>query len=110
MLINGYDFKFAYTVGAYCSIYNLHLTPPKNLPEQIQEVRSMAVIMSKAYEDKMKLDDPSYKVRYLTREEIDALPIQEVAEKLLPEVYEAMKEGQYRTVEAKTKKAKGAAK
>lgn len=100
MTINGYDYHFAYTVGAFCAIAELNLPKPKTLADQCKIVIQMAPIMSKAWEDKQKLEDPSYKVRYLTREEVSALSIDDVIHRLSPEVDDAVKEGTFRTVEA----------
>lgn len=104
MTINGYDFHFAYTVGAFCMIADLNLPKPKNRADQCKVIMQMAVIMSKAYEDKKKVEDPAYKVRYLTREEVNALSIDDVIERLAPEVDDAVKEGKHRTVEAEPSK------
>lgn len=100
MLINGYDYHFAYTTGAYCDIYDLHLTPPKTMPEQCKVIAQMAVIMSKAYEDRKKVEDPSYEPRYLTLAEVRTLSVQETVDILVPEVDGAVAEGKYRTVES----------
>ena len=104
MVINGYDYHFAYTVGAFCAIADLKLPVPKIMADQCKIIMQMAVIMSKAYEDKQKVEDPSYKVRYLTREEVSALTVNEVINQLSPEVDAAVKIGKYRTVEAETLK------
>lgn len=104
MTINGYDFHFAYTVGAFCTIAELNLPKPKSMADQCRVISQMAVIMSKAYEDKKKVEDPSYTVRYLTREEVNALSIDEVIYQLSPEVDDAVKEGTHRTVEAQPSK------
>ena len=104
MTINGYDYHFAYTVGAFCAIADLGLPAPKTLADQCKIGMQMAVIMSKAYEDKQKVDDPTYVVRYLTREEVQSLSIDEVIHQLLPEVDDAVKEGKHRTVEAEPSK------
>lgn len=109
MKIGEYDYHFIYTVGAFCDIADLHLAPPKTVPEQCKTVIQMAVIMSKAYEDKQKLNDPSYEPHYLTLAMARALSVKEVIEELTPEVDGAVKEGSYRTVEAQaTKKKTGA--
>lgn len=100
MIINGYEFHFAYTVGAFCSIAEMDLPKPKTMSEQCKVIMRMAVIMSKAYEDKQKVEDPAYKARYLTREEVSALSIDEVINQLSPEIDDAVKEGAHRTVEA----------
>ena len=104
MTINGYDYHFAYTVGAFCTIADLNLPKPKTLADQCKVVTQMAVIMSKAYEDKKKVEDPSYQVRYLTREEVGSLSIEDVTRQLMPEVDDAVKEGTHRTVEAEPSK------
>ncbi len=108
MLINGYDYHFAYTTGAYCDIYDLHLAPVKTMPEQCKVITQMAVIMSKAYEDRKKVEDPSYKPRYLTMAEVRSLSIQDTIDKLVPEVDGAVAEGKYRSVESEpVKNAEG---
>lgn len=104
MIINGYNYHFAYTVGAYCDISDLRLDPPKTMPEQCKAVIQMAVIMSKAYEDMQRLADPSYKVRYLGLNEVRALSVKQVIDELTPEIDSAVKEGSYRTVEAQPEK------
>lgn len=104
MTINGYDYHFAYTVGAFCAIAELNLPKPKTLADQCKVIIQMAPIMSKAWEDKQKVEDPSYKVRYLTREEVNALSIDDVIHRLMPEVDDAVKEGTHRTVEAEPSK------
>lgn len=104
MTINGYEFHFAYTAGAFCDIAELNLPKPKTLADQCKIIMRMAVIMSKAYEDKQKVDDPTYKVRYLTREEVSALSVDDVIYRLSPEVDEAVKEGTHRSVEAEPTK------
>ena len=104
MTINGYDYHFAYTVGAFCAIADLNLPKPKTLADQCKVVTQMAVIMSKSYEDKKQVEDPSYQVRYLTRKEVDSLSIDEVIHHLAPEVDDAVKEGTHRTVEAEPSK------
>lgn len=109
MQINGYDYHFSYTVGAYCAIADLHLTPAKTMAEQCKIITQMAIIMSKAYEDARKVEDPAYVVRYLRPEEVSALSIADVIEVLAPEVDAAVAAGSYRTVEAKEpKNARGA--
>jgi hypothetical protein len=110
MNINGYDYHFAYTVGAFCDISDLHLERPKTMAEQCKVITQMAVIMSKAYEDMQKLEDPAHEVRYLTLQELRALSVNRIMDELTPEVDSAVKAGAYRTVEAQPeKKATGAA-
>lgn len=109
MLINGYDYHFTYTVGAFCDIYDLHLEPAKTLPEQCKVISQMAVVMSKAYEDKKALEEEGYQPRYLTLKEVRALSVNEVVDMLTPEVDGAVADGKYRTVEAEpVKNPKGA--
>lgn len=111
MQINGYDFHFAYTVGAFCDIADLHLEPAKTLPGQCKTICQMAVVMSKAYEDKKTLEDDGYTPRYLTMKEVRALSVNEVADMLTPEVDQAVADGKYRTVEAEpVKNQKGTGK
>lgn len=104
MTINGYDFHFAYTVGAFCTIADLNLPKPKTLADQCKVITQMAVVMSKAYEDKARIEDPSRKVRYLTRDEVNALSIEDVIKILTPEINAAVEEGTSRTVEAEPTK------
>lgn len=108
MIIDGYDYHFAYTVGAYCDIFDLHLNPAKTMAEQVKITGQMAVIMSKAYEDRKKLEDPNYKVNYLTLAQVRGLSINEAVDILMPEVNEAVKAGAYVSVEAETKKDESA--
>ena len=100
MIINNHEFHFAYTVGAFCTIAEMDLPIPQGLADQCKVITRMAVVMSKAYEDKKRVEDPAYKVRYLTREEVSALSIDEVITQLSPEINEAVTEGTRRTVEA----------
>ena len=104
MIINGHEHHFAYTVGAFCTIADLKMEKPRTMADQCKVVMQMAVVMSKAYEDKQKLEDPAYNRRYLTREEVSALSIEEVINQLMPEVDAAVKEGSFRTVEAEPSK------
>lgn len=104
MIINGYDYHFAYTVGAFCTIADMKLPIVKTVVDQCKVITQMAIVMSKAYEDKAHLEDSGYKVRYLTREEVSALSIEEVIEKLTPEVDEAVAKGKYRQIKAKYEK------
>ena len=104
MIINGQEYHFAYTVGAFCTIADMKLEKPKTMADQCKVVMQMAVVMSKAYEDKKKLYDPAYNRRYLTREEVNALSINEVINQLSPEIDAAVKEGSFRTVEAEPSK------
>lgn len=108
MLIDGYDYHFAYTVGAYCDIADLHLSPAKTLAGECRVITQMAAIMSKAYEDRKRLEDPDHTPRYLTLERLRALSINDIVDQLTPEVNEAVKAGSYVSVEAKPKNAEGA--
>lgn len=100
MIINGHEYHFAYTVGAYCTIADMNFDRPRSKADQCKIIMRMAVIMSKAYEDRKRVEDPSYKVHYLTREEVSALSIEEVVKKLSTEIDEAVRKGKTRTVEA----------
>lgn len=104
MTINGYEYHFAYTVGAFCAIADLNLPKPKTLADQCKVITQMAVIMSKAWEDRQRVENLSYQVRYLTREEVNALDIDSVIHRLSPEIDDAVKEGTHRTVEAEPSK------
>lgn len=104
MKIKDYDYHFAYTVGAYCDIADLHFAPPKTRPEQCKIIMNMAVIMSKAYEDRKALEDSKYKVKYLTMPMLRALSVTEIIDTLAPEVNGAVAEGAYRSVEAEAPK------
>ena len=108
MLIDGYDYRFAYTVGAFCAITDLKLPVPKTLADQCKTIMQMAVIMNKAYEDRQKLANPSYTPKYLTRDRLNALDVKDIVNKLSPEVNDAVAEGKYRLVEAEPKKQEGA--
>lgn len=108
MNINDYDYKFAYTVGAYCDLMDLHLAPTaKTRSEQYKTIMQMAVIMSKAYEDREALNSSEYKVNYLTMPLLRSQSIQRIVDELAPEVNAAVAEGAFRTVEAEPPK-KGA--
>ena len=111
MRLDDYDYKFAYTVGASCDIDDLHLDPPKTAGAQRKVMAHMAVIMSKAYEDKMSVEDPEYKRHApLTLQQVRALDLETFDKVLIPEVDSAVKAGSYQTVEtAPSKNAKGAA-
>lgn len=109
MLIDGYDYKFAYTVGASCDIDDLKFEKPKTIGEQRKMLAHMAVIMSKAYEDKQELEQPGYERHNLTLKQVRALSIPDFDEILASEVDDAVKIGRVRTVEAApSKNAKGA--
>lgn len=100
MIINNREYHFAYTVGAFCAIAEMNLPKPQTMADQCKVIMRMAVVMSKAYEDKQRVEDPSYQVHYLTREEVSALSIDEVINQLSPEIDAAVREGTNRTVEA----------
>lgn len=108
MVINGYDFKFAYTVGAYLALgdLNIDLSRPAGKSKYMAQ---MAVIMSKEYEDKMHLENPEYTPRYLTMAEVRAMKPKDFP-KLSAEVDEAFRVGNEITVETEpAKKNAGAA-
>ena len=110
MLIDGYDYKFAYTVGASCDIDDFKFGTPKTVGEQRKMLAHMAVIMAKAYEDKQELEHPGYERHDLTLKQVRAMSIPDFDEMLAPEIDNAVKVGKVRTVEAEVpKNAKGAA-
>ena len=109
MLIDGYDYHFAYTVGAYCDLSDLHIEPPTTRAAQCKVIIQTALLTAKAYEDRQKCLDPSYKVNYLKMEQLRNLSVNDVFDRLAPEVNAAIEEGKYRTVEAEEiKNVKGA--
>lgn len=110
MIIDGYDYKFAYTVGASCDIDDLKFEKPKTAGEQRKMLAHMAVIMAKAYEDRQELEQPGYERHNLTLKQVRALSIPDFDEILAREVDDAVKVGKVRTVEAaaSSKNAKGA--
>lgn len=77
MIIAGHDYKFAYTVSAYLALADLEVDQQRNKWLDRHLIR-MALIMSKAYEDRQKLLDPSYEPHYLTQEIIDALSLKDL--------------------------------
>lgn len=66
MVINGKEYSFAYTVGVSCAKEERGIAK-MSLTNSLVE---MALLMNKAYEDRLKFDDPEYKVNYLSREEL----------------------------------------
>ena len=109
MIINGYDYKFLYSVGAYLAIQGAKFPQKPTTAEQAKVIFGMALIMSKEYEDAQKLYDPGYETHPLTAEILRSLPFREFG-KLAAEVDAAMAEGMERTVETDESKKNGAVK
>lgn len=106
MVIDGYDYHFLYSVGAFLGFQAAKFpTRPKDATERIKTIFGMAVIMSKEYEDSQKLYDSSYEPHYLRPELIRALTMREF-DQLTQEVDAAIKDGQLREVEAEEIKKK----
>ena len=106
MIIDGYDYKFLYTVGAYLGIRAAKFANDSKDPvEQIKTIIGAAVLMSKEYEDSQKLQDPEYETHYLRPERLRALTMREF-DQLTAEVQDAVVAGQVREVEAEEIKKK----
>lgn len=106
MIIDGYDYKFLYSVGAYLGIHAAKFdSASKDASDQIKTIMGMAVIMSKEYEDSQKLHAPDYEPHYLRPETLRALTMREFNQ-LHNEVQEAILQGQVREVEAEEVKKK----
>ena len=99
MLIDGYEYKFLYSVGAFLAFESAKFPKKPSSGEQARIVVSMAAIMSKEYEDAKKLEDPEYRVNYLTVEKIRHMPFKQL-EQLSVEVNDAVIAGSLREVEA----------
>jgi len=100
MVIDGYDHKFLYSVGAFLAIQAARFPSlPNDASDRIKTIFGMAVIMSKEYEDSQKLYNPSHEPHYLRPEQIRALTMREF-DQLAKEVDEAILAGQVREVEA----------
>ena len=106
MIIEGYDYNFLYSVGAYLAIRGAKFpSTSKDSVDQIKTIMGMAVIMSKEYEDSQKLYNPEYEPHYLRPEQLRALTMREF-DQLSVEVDKAVKDGQIREVEAEEIKKK----
>lgn len=100
MIIRGYDYKFAYTVGAHLDIGDNQIAKTEPNANVKQSVAN-AIIMSKAYEDKCKLENPDHEVKYLTLAEVRAMSLPDL--KILnAEVEEAFKRDAKVTVETES--------
>ena len=108
MVINGYDYKFLYSVGAYLAIQAAKFPPKPTAGEQAKILFSMALIMSKEYEDAQALHNDCYVKHPLTPEVLKALPVKEF-QQLVDEVTAAMADGSERTVEAESSAKKNGA-
>lgn len=103
MVINGYDYKFAYTVGAYLDIAELKIGVPKTKADDDRLYVYSALAMNKGYEDRLKLDNPDYKPQYLTLNMIRSLDYSRMPE-IRKEVDEAYAKGGLITVKTQPKK------
>lgn len=108
MEINGHEYKFLYSVGAFIEIGDLKLLPPKTKSDQCKITLIMAEILSRAYENAKKINETDYKPAYLTRDILNALPIERVVKELMPEIDSAVAEGQYREIQTEETKGKNA--
>lgn len=102
MIINGKNYDFAYTVGAYLAINDLNL-PNKTQADKIKTTIHSAVIMSKEFENRMKLDDSDYVEDPLTFDIVRTLEPYRL-EELVMEVDAAVAAGTTLTVETESKK------
>ena len=108
MIIDGYDYKFLYSVGAFLGISALKPPNSNDAADQIKTMMGMAVLMSKEYEDAQKLYNPDYEPHYLRPETLRALTMGDFKQ-LTAEVNEAVAAGQVREVEAEEIKKKDSA-
>lgn len=109
MVINGYDYKFLYSVGAYLAIQAAKFPSKPTASDQAKVLFSMALIMSKEYEDAHALQNDHYVKHPLTPEVLKSLPLKDF-QQLVDEVNAAMADGSERTVEAESAKKNGAVK
>lgn len=108
MVINGYDYKFLYSISAFLALQGAGLPEPKTVTDRIKTVYTMAVLLNKAYEDAQQILNPRHEVNYLEPGLIKTLTLVQF-DQLTAEVNEAVRVGKERTVEAepiKKKKAK----
>ena len=98
MVIDGYDFKFLYSVGAYLGFQAAKFPQnPKDASERIKTIMGMAVIMSKEYEDSQALYNSNYDPHYLRPEQLRAMTMRDF-NALTEEVNKAIEDGQVREV------------
>lgn len=100
MQIFGKDVHFFLSVGARFSISKLS----DSLGNYLKTAGAMA-IMSEAYEERKRLEDPEYKPNPVTIDEIQALTDEEFRQ-LCEEFDAAVEAGNKRTVEAEEDKKK----
>lgn len=91
MKINGKEYGLAYTVGAYLEISDMKMKPKTALDVNKMYIY-IAVIMSKAYEKRKKLEDPDYEENCLTLDIIKSLDYK-FMDYIIKEVDKAFKEG-----------------
>ena len=109
MIIDGYDYHFLYSVGAFLGIRAAKFGGNSKDPvDRIKTIIGMAVLMSKEYEDSQKLQNPEYETHYLRPERLRALTMREF-DQLMAEVDDAVAAGQVREVEAEEIKKKDSA-
>lgn len=109
MIIDGYDYHFLYSVGAFLGIRAAKFgSNSKDPVDRIKTIIGMAVLMSKEYEDSQKLQNPEYETHYLRPERLRALTMREF-DQLTAEVNDAIAAGQIREVEAEEIKKKDSA-
>lgn len=98
MIINGTEYGFSYTVEAYLIVEGLQWKEAKTSAEQAKRTMQLAVIMSKAHEDRKAFLEPNYEPHYLTSEQVMQLTVGQFS-KLSEEVDEAFKRDTKKEVE-----------
>lgn len=105
MIINGREYRFAYTVEAFLALNDLKLGTENTPATNIRNNMVLGVLLSSAYEHRQKVLDPTYEEHPLTKDEISTLTMYQMSELVL-EVESAMKAGTEQTVELKIPKKK----
>lgn len=104
MVINGQEYKFAFTIGAYLSMQDLHVDTKSHM-SKIHSVMQMAVIMNSEYEAREVLNNPKHKRKVLTLGMLRALDAYQL-QQLSDEVDEAYLIGNNITVKTEKHKKK----
>lgn len=97
LVINGHEYGLAYTIGAAVAINDLY---PDGAPKGLRSgkyILDMALIMSNEFENRKKLDDPTYEKKPLDKALLYSLDFSE-RESVTSEVNAAYMLGSKRTV------------
>lgn len=104
MKIGGYDYHFAFTIGAYLSLADMKIDT-SGLMGRTRSVLQMAVVMANEYQDRACLENPKHKRKELTLQmlrSLDAYQLKQLSE----EVDQAYAEGNNITVKTEKPKKK----